>query len=177
MNSFEIEYLKIINEENGIKTLYLPTEIKKFNFKSFTPFEYKGVSIFQSSMRDDINHVIERLNERSKNAYTLNDIFLIVKRGITEFLNLVKTQKFNSKQSFNIISKSYPNIKVVCAIEKNLIKNELIYLNKDDDHPLYHNDYFCFIYTILSASMKKHDIDKNLFVESNEHMTYEILVD
>ena len=110
MNTFEIEYLKIINEENGIKTLCFPTEIKKFNFKSFTPFEHKGVSIFQSSMRDDINHVIERLNERSKNDYTLNDIFLIVKRGIDEFLNLVKTQNFNSKQSFNIISKSYPNI-------------------------------------------------------------------
>lgn len=36
MNTFEIEYLKIINEENDIKTLYFPTEIKKFNFKSFT---------------------------------------------------------------------------------------------------------------------------------------------
>lgn len=128
-------------------------------------------------MRDDINHVIERLNERSKNAYTLNDIFLIVKRGIDEFLKLVKTQKFNSKQSFNIISKSYSNIKVVCAIEKNLIKNELIYLNESDDHPLYHNDYFCFIYTILSSSMEKHDIDKNLFVESNENLIYEIIVD
>lgn len=51
MNSFEIEYLKIINEENGIKTLCFPTEIKKFNFKSFTPFEYKDVSVFQSLMR------------------------------------------------------------------------------------------------------------------------------
>ena len=90
MNSFENEYLKIINEANDFKVIYLPSEIKKFNFKSFTPFEYKCVSIFQSSMRDDINHVIERLNERSENAYTLNDIFLIVKRGIDKFLDLVK---------------------------------------------------------------------------------------
>jgi hypothetical protein len=177
MNSFENEYLKIINEANNFKVIYLPSEIKKFNFKSFTPFEYKGVSIFQSSMRDDINHVIERLNERTNNTYTLNDIFVIVKRGIDEFLNLVKTQKFNSKQSFNIISKSYPNIKVICAIEKNLIKNELIYLNEADDHPLFYNDYFCFIYTILLSSMKKHDIDKNLFVEANENLIYEIIVD
>jgi hypothetical protein len=176
MNNLKNEYLKIIFEENGIKILCLPSEIKKFNFKSFTPFEYHSVSIFQSAMHEDINHVLNQLNKRMKYDYTIDDIFLIVKRGIDEFLKLNKTNKFNSKQSFNIISKSYPDIKIACAIERNLIKNDLIYLNPNEDNTLYHNEYFCFIYTVLQSSMKKHIIDKNLFVENVNDNVYTIHV-
>lgn len=96
----------------------------------------------------------------------MNDIFIIVKRGIDEYLKQSKNIKFNTKQSFNIILKSYKDIKVACAIEKNDIKSNLIFLEKDEDNKLYHNDYFCFIYTILESSMKKHSIDKELIVES-----------
>lgn len=166
LNNYEKAYLNIINEEVGIKVLYLPDRIIKFNFKSFNPFEYHNVSVFQSAMHNDINHVLYRLNERSKKQYTLNDIFIIVKRGIDEYLKQSKNIKFNTKQSFNIISKSYKDIKVACAIEKNDIKSNLIFLEKDEDNKLYHNDYFCFIYTILESSMKKHSIDKELIVES-----------
>ena len=170
MNKFEKEYLKIINEDNGLKILCLPSEIKKFNFKSFEPFEDHGVSIFQSAMHEDLNHVLNRLNKRSKadKKYSLNDIFIIVKRGIDEYLKQCKNIRFNSKQSFNIISKSYSDIKIACAIEKNVIIDQLIYLDINDDNELYHNDYFCFIYTVLETKMKKHDIDKELIVESNE---------
>lgn len=170
MNNYEKAYLNIISEEAGIKILYLPDKIMKFNFKSFKPFEYHNVSVFQSAMHNDINHVLNRLNERSKTQYTLNDIFIIVKRGIDEYLKQSKTIKFSAKQSFNIISKSYKDIKIACAIEKNNIKSDLIFLEKDEDNNLYHNDYFCFIYTILESSMKKHSIDKELIVESYNNM-------
>lgn len=166
LNNYEKIYLNIINEEAGIKVLYLPNEIMKFNFKSFNPFEYHNVSVFQSATHNDINHVLNRLNERSKKHYKLNDIFAIIKRGIDEYLKQSKTTKFNTKQSFNIISKSYKDIRIACAIEKNTIKSDLIFLEKDEDNKLYHNDYFCFIYTILESTMKKRSIDRELIVES-----------
>ena len=166
MNEFEKEYLKIINEDSGIKILYLPNEIKKFNFKSFTPFEYHNVSIFQSAIHEDLNHVLNQLNKRNDKDYSLNDVFIIIKRGIDKYLELIKIENFNTKQSFNIISKSYSDIKIACSIEKNTIKEQLIYLNESDDNELYHNNYFCFIYTVLESSMKKRNIDKELIVEN-----------
>ena len=177
MKEFINNYFNIIHEDSGIKVLSLPREIKYFNFKSFPPFSYKNTSVFQSSLNTDIQHVIHQLNERSNNKYTLNDIFIIVKRGIDEFNKLKATMKFHSKQSFNIISKSYKEIKVACAIEKNTILDQLIYLNENDDNPLYHNEYFCFIYTVLEHNMKKHDIDKNLFVENINNDAITLYVD
>lgn len=169
MKKFDNLFSRLILESSEIKTLYLPSEVKHFNFKSFKPFSYKNVAIFQSALHEDINHVLERLNERSKHKYSLDDIFIIIKRGIDEFLQTAKVTNYKNKQSFNIISKTYSDIKIACAIEKNLIKNELFYLNDSDDDPLYHNDYFCFIYTILSRSMRKHLNDKELVVEHSEN--------
>ena len=166
MNNFN-KIFKMIFEENGIKIIFTPSGSKKFNFSSFPPFEYNGVSVFQSSFHDDLNHVLNQLNIRTNKKYTLNDIFIIIKRGINEFKNQLKYKKFRNKQSFNIISKSYPEIKVACAIEINDIKNELIYLDFKDDNKLYHNDYFCFIYTVLLSYMHKKPLDYEIFVEEN----------
>lgn len=79
MKNLISSYIQIISEENGIKTLFLPSGIKKFNFISFVPFKYNNVAVFQSSLHYDLNHVLNQINARSTLQYTLNDIFIIVK--------------------------------------------------------------------------------------------------
>ena len=47
MNTFEIEYLKIINEENGIKTLCFPTEIKNLILNHLLHLSIKVFQFFK----------------------------------------------------------------------------------------------------------------------------------
>ena len=47
------------------------------------PVVYKDVYICYSALNEDLNHILLRLNTRTK--YTLNDLLTLVKLGIYEF--------------------------------------------------------------------------------------------
>lgn len=166
MNSFDEAYLKILNEHKN----YFGYEI---NDETFTPFEYKSVYCCASYLNKNINHVLERLKSRTNND--LNDIFIVLKRGIDKFLQLSKTKYKNRiKNSFHIISKEYKNFKLVIEITKNQQKDILKYLENQSDF-FYKCDYICFLYTILESNMIKKSLDDELYVEEVEDTNNEIL--
>lgn len=55
----------------------------KINDTTFKPVVYKDVYICSSALNEDLNHILLRLNTRTK--YTLNDLLTLVKLGIDEF--------------------------------------------------------------------------------------------
>ena len=164
MNSFNDVYLKILNEEkcyNGFQ----------INDQSFKPFEYKKVFCAPSRLNKDLNHALNRLLKRTDN--TLEDVFIVLKRGLDKFLTMAKTKyKDRRTKSFHIISKEYANFKLVIQIVRNNQKDIFKYM-EDLSEFFYDCDYVCFLYTILEPTMTKKPKDDELFVEENSNNSTE----
>jgi len=151
-------YLKILNKDKN----YFGFQI---NDHTFTPFEYKNVFCCASCLNKDINHVLTRLFTRT--TANINDIFIVLKRGIDKFLQL-KDNKYKNRRikTFHIISKSYPNFKLVIQIVRNDQKDIFKYLENTNE-VFFNCNYICFLYTILINDMEKRESDDELFVESS----------
>ena len=168
MNLFNDLYLKILNEAKN----YYGFQI---NEHTFEPFEYKKIFCAASSLNKDLDHVLTRLLKRTDN--TLDDIFIVLKRGLDKFLTMAKTKyKERRTKSFHIISKEYTNFKLVIQIVRNDQKDIFKYVENPSEF-FYGCDYVCFLYTILEPRMTKKPTDDELFVEeinnnSNEEIIY-----
>lgn len=137
-------------------------DVYNINDKVFKPFAYKNVIIAASNLNKDPYHLTNRLNQRSKN-YSLNDVFIIVKRGIDHYLNDKELKQFHKRtKSFSIISKSYSDIIVSCTIEQNKLY-DMFDINSKDIFKT--SRYICFIYTILDKTMKTKVNDKQILTE------------
>ena len=160
MNSFNDVYLKILNEEkcyNGFQ----------INDQSFKPFEYKKVFCAPSRLNKDLNHVLNQLLKRTDN--TLDDVFIVLKRGLDKFLTMSKTKyKDRRTKSFHVISKEYSDFKLVIQIVRNNQKDIFKYM-EDPSEFFYDCDYVCFLYTILEPTMSKKPTDDELFVEETDN--------
>ena len=155
MNFNEL-YLNILKEDKN----YFGFQINEYTFE---PFEYKKVFCAASSLNKDLNHVLSRLLNRTDN--TLDDIFIVLKRGLDKFLTLSKTKyKERRTKSFHIISKEYKDFKLVIQIVRNGQKDIVKYVENPSEF-FYGCDYVCFLYTILKPKMTKKPTDDELFVE------------
>lgn len=157
------KYLKVISEDKN----YFGYDINEHTFK---PFEYKNVFCAAANIcKSDLNHVLNRLNQRTK--ATINDVFIVLKRGIDKFLEL-KNSKYKDRRtkSFHIISKSYPEFKLAIQIVRNDQKDIFRYIENNDEF-FFNCSYICFLYTILKNNMEKKPLDDELFVESNTDST------
>ncbi len=135
--------------------------IYSINDKVFKPFVYKGVLI-AASMNNDPYHLTNRLKQRGK-EYVLDDVFIIVKRGIDHYLNDKELKQFHDRtKSFSFRSKLYPNIIVSCTIEQNKLHDMFDIDSKDIFKS---SKYICFIYTILDKDMKTKVNDKQVLTE------------
>jgi hypothetical protein len=150
-------YYNILNEDKN----YFGFQI---NEHIFPPFEYNRTFVAAASTCEtDINHVLTRLHGRTNAA--LNDVFIILKRGIDKFLQLQKTKYKNTRvKSFHIISKSYPDFKLVVLMVRNDQKDIFRYLENNKEF-FFNCNYCCFLHTILKTHMLKRPIDDELFVE------------
>lgn len=155
--------LEIKSDVNGKKYSYSFNMNKIYDF----PEIYRNVSVFLSAKNTDIFHFVKRHADKTRNAseITLIDIKKIIHQAINFYLN--NKNKFNFNQSFLIISKKFPNIKIPIQMTKNNIytidKMEL----SEKFENLFFSDYFCFVYTILSADMISTNIfDKEIICET-----------
>ena len=160
------KYLEIINEDKN----YFGYQINDHTFK---PFEYKKMFCAASALNEDLDHVLTQLFDRTNN--TLDDIFIVLKRGIDKFLEL-KNKKYKDRRtkSFHIISKEYNNFKLAIQIVRNDQKDIFKYLENKDDF-FFECDYICFLYTILEPNMNKKPMDDELFVEEINNKNIEII--
>ena len=160
MNSFNEVYLKILKEDKN----YFGFQINDHTFK---PFEYKKVFCVASSLNKDLDHVLTQLFNRTDN--TLDDVFIVLKRGIDKFLELSKTKyKERRTKSFHIISKEYKDFKLAIQIVRNDQKDMFKYLENPSEF-FFECDYVCFLYTVLEPKMKKKPMDDELLVEENDN--------
>lgn len=158
-------YFNLLNEDKN----YFGFEI---NEHTFLPFEYNRVFVAAANTCEtDINHVLTRL--KSRTTATLDDVFIILKRGINKFLELQKTKYKNTRiKSFHVISKSYPDFKLVILIVRNDQKDIFRYLENKEEF-FFNCNYCCFLHTILKNKMLKRPIDDELFVEETQRDTEE----
>ena len=162
MGLFNDVYLKILNEEKCYYGFHI-------NDQAFKPFEYKKVFCASSILNTDLNHVLSRLLKRTNNTYTLEDVFIVLKRGLDKFLTMAKTKyKDRRTKSFHIISKEYSDFKLVIQIVRNNQKDIFKYM-EDPSEFFYDCDYVCFLYTILEPTMAKKPTDDELVVEETSN--------
>lgn len=146
MNLFNDVYLKILNEGKN----YYGFQINDYTFK---PFEYKKIFCAASSLNKDLAHVLSRMLSRTDN--TLEDVFIVLKRGLDKFLTMSKTKyKERRTKSFHIISKEYSNFKLVIQMVRNDQKDIFKYA-EDPSEFFWSCNYICFLYTILEPRMSK----------------------
>ena len=146
----------------------------KINDHTFSPFKYKKVFCAASSLNKDLDHILSRLFKRTDN--TLDDIFVVLKRGIDKFLE-VKNKKYKERRtkSFHIISNEFKNFKLAIQIVRNDQKDIFKYLENTNEF-FYECDYICFLYIVLIPKMIKKQLDDELFVEDNfEHTNIEVI--
>lgn len=153
-------YYDLLNEDKN----YFGFQI---NEHTFPPFEYNKVFVAASNLcENDIDHVLTRLTGRTKAS--LDDVFIILKRGVDKFLSLQKSKYKNTRiKSFHVISKSYPDFKLVVLIVRNDQKDIFRYLENKNEF-FFNCNYCCFLHTILKTYMKKRPIDDELYVEETK---------
>ena len=143
-------YLKIINED-------------------LTRLYYKNSFIDFSFLTED-DHFLKRVNDRSRNPYSEDQILKIIHDGIDSFIedNRYKIYRDNPGQKnaklFSIISKSHDKIKIKVMLWKNSKKEKadaILY-----DKPIV--DYMCRLKTILTNDMYDYKNDVPIIVENNE---------
>ena len=167
MNLFNDVYLKILNEEKN----YYGFQISDHTFK---PFEYKKIFCAASSLNKDLDHVLNRMLSRTDN--TLEDVFIVLKRGLDKFLTMSKTKyKERRTKSFHVISKEYSNFKLVIQMVRNDQKDICKYA-EDPSEFFWGCNYVCFLYTILEPRMSKKPTDDELFVEENNNNSNEEII-
>lgn len=152
------QYLNVLNEDKN----YFGFQI---NDHTFQPFEYKKIFCAAAATNKDLNHVLTQLFNRTNN--TLNDIFIVLKRGIDKFIQLKNTKyKDRRTKSFHIISKQYCDFKLAVQIVRNDQKDIFKYLENSSEF-FFNCDYICFLYTVLTPEMNKKPLDDELFVENS----------
>lgn len=164
-------YIQSILQMNNILMINSDVKNKKFKYtfninkKYGFPCSYKNVSIFLSGKNNNPFHFIQRLySKRNKPKIQLETIKQLIFSAIDIYLKNSSNFKFN--QSFIIRSKKFPQIKIPIQFTKNNIytidKMELMEKFKD----LFNNQYFCFIYTILTDNMQSiNQYDKELILQ------------
>lgn len=147
----------------------------KINDTTFKPVVYKDVYICSSALNEDINHILLRLNTRTK--YTLNDLLTLVKLGIDQFYKNKydkllfanaknqnrKIEREKTEQNFCILSKSKKDIKICILIAKNTAYD----IFNDEHKDFYSSKYICFVNTVLDQNMTPKDNDIKLVTETN----------
>lgn len=151
-DKFSKIYLNIINEskEKSIKIKFTPFIFKSSNNKIF--------EVIESNLNNDVNHVSNRLNDRK--IYNMNDIVLIIKYMLEQFITNPKYEKYtknkNVNQGFTLYYKTkYPSIKIAANIYLNPNKVALMIDNPNKQYP----DYICKIKTILYGHYKSYSSD------------------
>ena len=157
---FDKLYDQLINE---MKIISSPFHSYKINNDIMEPVVYRDTCICFSSLNKNLDHVVQRIYERTDGRYNIDTILKIVKRYIDKDSSFKKlfTQKNRNIYSCSIQSKEFNLIKVQVTFEKNNARD--IFSSGVENCK-----YFCFIYTILSKDMKEHNDDIKLLVESSD---------
>ena len=147
------EFFKLIYEHIGSKITSIPCDYQNKGNKVHIEYSDKNIP------QDQIHHSIKQFLQRSN--YTLQDFYLILQRGVDDFLTNSKNKRFRNTYkpiSFYIISNSFNKIKIVIHTKRIQDKN-----------------FNIVVHTVLDTNMISNFRDNKIEVEETEQI-HQIIV-